>query len=273
MYHRLFPGYLWRLPSLIAQKIRHRRQDALDDPASPVSRARARQRISKRFELPWHKHYVSTKLRTDPLYGAVAAELKTAEETLPLIDLGCGMGVLAFYLRETGWKGQIMGLDYDPAKIKVARRVAEAHYPGLDFRNGDARIGLPGMEGHVTLLDMLQFFTPNEQESVLHEAAKAVAPGGMLIIRNCLADRSWRFKVTRLGDAIAYLVRWMRADAISYPTERRIRATLEMEGLEGDFRPLWGKTPFNNWLAVYRRPVAAQSKESGDGITQSSSAA
>ncbi|MBL9152164.1 MAG: glycosyltransferase [Verrucomicrobiales bacterium] len=272
MYHRLFPGYLWKLPGLIAQKRRHRRADALADPDSPLSAARARERIALRFELPWHKHYVRSKLRTDPLYGGVAGELRCARPDVPLLDVGCGMGLLAFYLRETGWKGQIMGFDYDPRKIKIARQIAEVHYPGLDFRNGDARIGLPESRGHVTLLDILQFFSPTQQEEMLRQAARAVAPGGLLLIRNCLADDSWRFKLTRIGDAIAYLTRWMRADAVSYPTQRRIRATLEMEGLEGEFRPLWGRTPFNNWLAVYRRPESAPS-EDASGTAQASPAA
>ena len=77
----------------------------------------------------------------------------------------------------------------------------------------------------------------------------------MLIIRNCLEDRSWRFKITRFVDAIAHWTRWMKADATAYPTERRIRTVLELEGLEGGARPLWGRTPFNNWLLVYRRPA------------------
>jgi glycosyltransferase involved in cell wall biosynthesis/predicted O-methyltransferase YrrM len=270
MYHRLFPGYLVRLPGLIAQKLRHRRADALNDPDSAVSRARARERISRRFELPWHRQYVKSKLGTDPLYGAVSAELRRSPG-LPLLDVGCGMGLLAFFLRETGWKGPIMGIDYDQRKIKIARQVAEAHYPGLDFRNGDARIGLPDIRGNVTLLDILQFFRPDEQEEILREAARVVAPGGVLVIRNCLADTSWRFKATRVCDAIAYLTRWMRADAICYPTRRRIRAVLEMEGLEGDFRPLWGRTPFNNWLVVYRRATGEPS-DAGSGITQVSPA-
>ncbi len=267
MYHRLFPQYLWRLPGLIAQKRRHRIEDALADPDSEASLRRVRERVSRRFEWPWLRHYVESKLKTDPLYEAVFDAFdRSGSPELPLLDIGCGMGVAASYLRERGWKAPILGIDYDSRKIAAAARLTRGHYEDLEFREGDARQGVPEFRGHVAILDILQFFTPEQQEAVLRAAARSVAPGGLLVIRNCLADRSWRFKATRLCDAFAFLVRWMKSDSTCYPTERRVRAVLETEGLEGDFRPLWGRTPFNNWLIVYRRPP--QSNLSVEGMTQ-----
>lgn len=269
MYHRLFPGYLCRLPGLVMQRLRHRRVDALADPDSRLSQRLLRNRIASKFRLPWHRSYVRAKIGCDPLYAAVTRVLRQERADLPLLDVGCGMGLFAYYLRETGWRGPIMGLDYDARKILTARKLAEAHYPDLDFRNGDARIGLPVAHGHVFMLDILQFFTAAQQEEMLREATKAVAPGGLLVIRNCLADENWRFSATKLVDSIAHWSRWMRHNAVCYPTARRIRATLEMEGLEGEIQPLWGRTPFNNWLVVYRRPAS----ESAAGIAQVSPAA
>ena len=37
---------------------------------------------------------------------------------------------------------------------------------------------------------------------------------------------------------------------------KTLTATLESCGLRGTIRPLWGRTPFNNWLAVFERPVS-----------------
>ncbi len=278
MYHRLFPGYLWRLPALVAQKRRHRVEDTLVDPDSEASLHRVRLRISRRYEWPWDQHYASVKLRTDPVYEAVFDAVDAAgSPDLPVLDIGCGPGLLSFYLRERGWKAPILGIDYDARKIRMANWQASRYYDDLEFREGDAREGVPDFLGHVTILDILQFFTPEQQEAVLRAAARSVAPGGVLVIRNCLADRSWRFRWTRLCDTFAYLVRWMKSHQTCYPTERRIRAVLEMEGLEGEFRPLWGGTPFNTWLIVYRRApssasettgLPAASKRSTEGMTQ-----
>ncbi len=278
MYYRLFPQYLWRLPSLLAQKRRHRLEDVLADPDSEASRRKIRERISRRFEAPWHRQYARSKLKTDPLYETVFGELQRADHPeLPVLDVGSGIGLLPGYLRERGWKGPVLGIDFDARKVAIATRIARAHYPGVEYREGDALEGVPDFQGHVMLLDVLQFFTPEQQEILLRAAVRSVAPGGMLIIRTGLSDSSWRSKVTRFGDALAFLVRWMKSDATCYPTRRRIRAVLETEGLEGEFRPLWGRTPFNSWLAVFRRQSVATGagagadparNRSGEGMTQ-----
>jgi SAM-dependent methyltransferase len=206
------------------------------------------------FGSPWHRSYVKSKLRTDPLYDGVFEELKDAE--LPLLDLGCGLGLLAFYLRERGLEFPIMGIDYDPRKIEDAARLASENYAdrgSLEFKVGDAREGIPDFEGNVTILDILQFFTPEEQDRLLSNAASCVESGGKLVIRSALRKRGWRFRVTQIGDLIAKVTFWMKAAPTHYPSEDSIRQTLENAGMEGDCRPLWGKTPFSNYLLVYRR--------------------
>ncbi len=138
-----------------------------------------RAKLAARFGSRWHRHYVKSKLRTDPLYEAVFAELR--DETRPLLDLGCGLGLLAFYLRECGLEFPILGIDYDQRKIADAARLADAQRaPGkerLEFRVGDARDGIPDFQGNVTILDILQFFNPEEQGLLLANAAACVAPG------------------------------------------------------------------------------------------------
>lgn len=207
------------------------------------------------FGSPWHRHYVRSKLNTDPLYKAVYAEL--CDENLPLLDLGCGLGLLAFYLRERGLEFPILGIDYDERKIEDAVRLAgerrETGQGGLDFRVGDARDGIPDFQGNVTILDILQFFSPEEQGKLLANAAASVAPGGKLVIRSTLDEPGWRFRVTRFGDHLAKATFWMRSAPTHYPTEASIRKILESNGLRGDCRPLWGKTPFNNYLLTFVR--------------------
>lgn len=196
--------------------------------------------------------YVASKLATDPLYAAVYAELEPTR--LPLLDLGCGMGVLAFYLRARGWKPPITGMDYDVRKTDSARRVAEKVGPDLQFTSGDCRKGLPDHAGSVTILDILQYFQPEEQKSLLKAAARRVVPGGRLIVRSGLASGGWRGRVTRMSDRFANLTRWMRDNPVHYPTAEILTNCLAEAGLTGGPRPLWGRTPFNNWLGVWRRP-------------------
>lgn len=208
-------------------------------------------KIAALFPGHWDRNYVAAKLRTDPLYAALTEQLRSSE--FPLLDLGCGLGLLAFYLRAEGIHVPISGLDYDSRKIACAQRAAVASGSlGLVFSHHDARTGLPDHQGNVSILDILQFFTPGEQESLLQQSASRVAPGGKLIIRSGLRDASWRFKITVAGDLLAKATFWMKAAPTHFPTAEDFQEILSPFG-DVAISPLWGNTPFNNHLIVLKR--------------------
>lgn len=208
-------------------------------------------KIGEVFPRPGQRYYIASKLRTDPVYGMLAKQLEGSG--LPLLDLGCGLGLLAFYLRGCGIDVPIHGVDYDSGKIEAARlAVKKRGLKNISFNHHDAREGLPEHSGNVSILDILQFFTPGEQEVLLGLAAARVAPGGKLIIRSGLRDESWRFKVTVLGDLFAKATFWMKAAPTHYPTGEDFARVLSPFG-SVDIEPLWGKTPFNNYLIVLSR--------------------
>jgi SAM-dependent methyltransferase len=211
-------------------------------------------RISSLCESKWDRYYTLSKLKTDPIYAGVFRELE--ERRAPLLDIGCGMGLLAFYLRERGWQGAVEGLDYDERKIDAGRRmVAAGGYRGISLSMGDARTDLPEHRGDVTVLDILQFFARDEQQRLLRAAASRVAPGGKFIIRSGLRERNLRFFITQFMDFVARGTFWMKSAPVHYPTAALFRETLEPEGFSVSLAPLWGKTPFNNYLVVARRPA------------------
>ena len=171
-----------------------------------------------------------------------------------MLDLGCGLGLLAFWLREHGLTVPIHGLDYDLRKVSSARRgvAARARYEGLCFEHHDARGGLPPHHGNVTILDILQFFTPDQQRVLLCQAADRVAVGGKLVIRSGLRDESLRFRCTVVGDWLAKATFWMKAAPTHYPTADCLRDALSPFG-EVRIAPLHSRTPFNNHLIVLER--------------------
>jgi 2-polyprenyl-3-methyl-5-hydroxy-6-metoxy-1,4-benzoquinol methylase len=203
------------------------------------------------FHSQWDRRYVPAKLRSDPLYDAVFRQLDGSD--LPLLDLGCGLGLLAFYLRRRGLTAPILSLDYDRRKVDEATRIAAEHgFPSLEFRHHDARNGLPDHSGNVTILDILQFFRPAELDELLPAAAGRVAPGGRLVIRSAIGDRSWRHRVTIAGDVFARATMWMKAAPVHYPGREDFERLLKPFG-KLSITPLWGRTPFNNHLVVLRR--------------------
>ena len=207
--------------------------------------------IAALFDSRWNRHYAAAKLRSDPLYGALADALRGSD--LPLLDLGCGIGLSAFHLRTRGMSFPVHGLDYDKRKIDAARMAAQrGGFTGLTFDRQDLREGLPEHRGNVCILDILQFFTPDAIQTLLRQAAERVAPGGKLVIRSGLRDDSARFRITVAGDLLAKATFWMKAAPTHYPTAGDFRDILSPFG-EVTISPLWGKTPFNNHLIVLRR--------------------
>ncbi|WP_300618972.1 class I SAM-dependent methyltransferase [Dokdonella sp.] len=210
-------------------------------------------RIAARFPRPWHRDYVRNKLRFDPAYAAVAAAID-GDDSTPLLDIGCGLGLLGFYLRERGFRAGYRGLDFDGHKVTIARAVAAGSFADLRFDTGDAG-ELPEVRGHVALLDVLHYLPAAAQEKLLRDAAAHVAPGATLIVRNVLRAPGWRFRLTVWEERFMYAVRWMRSPAAHYPSRDEIEEPLRMAGLATDVRPLWGSTPFNSFAIVARRPA------------------
>src|SRR5207247_1223560 len=62
--------------------------------------------------------YVRWKIASDSVYDAVYQRARG-----PILDLACGAGVLAAYLRARGCDAPITGIDHDARKIEVAQRL------------------------------------------------------------------------------------------------------------------------------------------------------
>lgn len=226
----------------------------IPDSAPPASlQAPQREALARAF-LPrrWDYHYARSKLASDPLYAGVASALDGARG--PLLDLGCGLGLLAHYLPAVGVGLGYRGVDNDAGKIARAGRAARnAGLVDTGFECIDLSRGLPAHSGSVAILDVLQFVPPEAQQPLLRQAAQRVAVGGRLVIRTGLAGRGWRARVTRGVDVFSRLVGWMNTGPRRYPSKEELQALLAREGLSTQFRPLWGRTPFNNWLVVASR--------------------
>jgi 2-polyprenyl-3-methyl-5-hydroxy-6-metoxy-1,4-benzoquinol methylase len=216
--------------------------------------------IARAF-LPAHRfgnrapyYYVRSKLASDPLYGGVVAMLR--DSRAPLLDLGCGLGLLAHTLRRAGVAVPYRGVDNDGAKIERARAAATTAGLGdTRFESMDLSNHLPEHQGSVALLDVLQFLPAAAQERLLDAVVPMLTPGASLILRTGLDDGSWRARVTRGVDEFSRWVRWMNAAPTGYPSREALSRRFAAAGLTVEFSPLFGRTPFNNWRIVATRPV------------------
>lgn len=217
---------------------------------------RRRAAIARRFVTRSQRAYVSFKLLMDPVYTAAALELD--ESALPLIDIGCGMSLLAHYLHDRRQLPRYLGFDHDARKLDAGRAAAlRGGLPDTLELHCRSAAALEGVQGNVALLDVLHYLPREQQARVLAVAAARVAPGGQLIMRNVVREKNWRFHATVMEEHVLRVSGWMRVGAQHYPTEAEIRAPLEAAGLVVSMRPLRGRTPFNSFLITARRPDAA----------------
>jgi 2-polyprenyl-3-methyl-5-hydroxy-6-metoxy-1,4-benzoquinol methylase len=212
---------------------------------------RSRQRIAHLYDNHLQRGYVRGKLAGDPVYAATATLV--AGTALPLLDIGCGIGLLGLYLHALGHARPYLGVDHDARKIAAGQQAVQRAGLGalMSLRHADVA-ELPPMHGHVALLDVLHYLPAERQPTLLQEAARHLAPDGCLIIRNVLREPNWRFHATRVEEFFLRTSGWIPGGAQHYPSAGELRAPLQDAGLHVHIEPLRGRTPFNSYLIVAR---------------------
>jgi len=211
-----------------------------------------RNAIAGCYQKAGHRLHARWKLANDPVYAATAGEL--GESALPLLDIGCGLGLLGHYLNAHHHLPRYVGLDRDARKILAAIAAADRAglLPRMQLGTTDVP-ALPSLQGHVALLDVLHYLTAEQQQTLLAAAIAHLAPTGRLIIRNVLREPNWRFHATRVEEFFLRYSGWIPGGAQYYPTAEELRTPLEQAGLRVRIRSLRGHTPYNSYLIVAQR--------------------
>lgn len=210
------------------------------------------ERIARQYSGPWLRCYARGKLWRDPLFAAAYDLLK--DSPLPVLDVGCGVGLFEFYLRERGFLPPLRGVDFDAGKIARAQRIAGRAYADIHFTVGDV-FATGDFRGHVVLFDVLHYLPAVRQAELLERLATHVAPGAYCLIRATPRDESWRFRITQLEEWFLRFCLWMKSGAIHYPTVNETLAPFRARGFVCEVQPLWGRTPFNSHFYILRAPV------------------
>jgi len=191
-------------------------------------------------------------LRSDGIFRAAYELLRGSDQ--PLLDVGCGVGLLPFYLRERCCAQPITGLDIDARKLRHAvRAVEDGSYASVSFLEQDVCNELPEFSGDVALFDVLHYLPPARQEALLRGVAARVAPGGMLILRDCPRDGSARYWATYVGELFAQAVSWNIGVPLHFPTRESIYDAFAAERFTREETPMYGGSPFNNRVFIFRR--------------------
>ncbi len=126
--------------------------------------------------------------------GRVNARLAEVAEQLPggrALDLGCGEGADTLWLAEHGWT--VLGVDISDTAL--SRATAEAAARGLgdrvSFVQMDLSQAFPEGEFDLVSAQFLHSMVHLDRERIFAHAARAIAPGGVLLIVDHGAAPPW----------------------------------------------------------------------------------
>ena len=161
----------------------------------------------------WEEHY---RNRSRSSNGRPSGALVGFAEPLPggtALDLGCARGDDAVWLAKRGWR--VVAIDVSGTVLARAAENAQAAGVSdlIEFRRHDLASTFP--EGRFDLVCALFLHSPVEfpRTRVLRAAARAVAPGGLLLIVEHASAPPWS---------------WADPDTV-FPTPEESLAALELD--------------------------------------------
>jgi SAM-dependent methyltransferase len=191
--------------------------------------------------------YARGKLLHDPVYRQLAASAPLGG---PVLDLGCGRGQTVFLLELLHPGNSYVGYDWDEKKVEMASdcatRLPGAHH--LAFHSGDLREQDLPLSRSILLLDVLHYFSLEDQDALLERIVEALEPGGRLYLRDVDAHAGWRARVNVLQERVGRWFGLNRGTTLRFRPMNEIASRLESLGLETRWTTSWNGTPLANVL-------------------------
>jgi len=202
------------------------------------------------------------KFGVDPIYCALLERGLLLGKSR-VLDLGCGQGLLAAWLRaaarmhERGSWPDAWPAPPRPQSIRgielMAREVQRAHRAlgsDVDIETGDIRDIEFGAVDAVVILDVLHYLAPQAQCDVLNRIRTALPAGGLLLLRVGDADSGLRYRYTRWVDKIVMLLRGHAWKTQHYRSVAEWQSILRETGFDTEVLPMSQGTLFANVLLI-----------------------
>lgn len=133
------------------------------------------------------------------------SDLEFIEKQVPatgtIVDLGCGHGLFPNLLALRSAGRQVIGIDFSPEKIDLARKTA-AGRANINFIRADiADIDIPECDA-ITIVDFLYLLPRDEQQRVLAACRRKLKPGGLLVWKAQERRPRWKYAWTYLEEFV-----------------------------------------------------------------------
>ena len=212
-------------------------------------------------------YFARGKLGGDPVFAALLRDGRI-NDAARIVDIGCGLGILAAWLavaercdprNASDWpptwappptRWTLRGFDLRRDAIAVGQRALSDLGERVVLTVGDARdVTLPACDV-VVMLDVLHYLDTEGQRKLLVEAYDALTPGGALLVRVGDAASHWRAHVTLMVDWWVTIMRDRRWPRLYCRPLSDWKLLLESTGFSAVAQPMSEGTPFANVLLI-----------------------
>ncbi len=153
----------------------------------------------------------------------------------PVLEVGCGHGLFSCYLAIASRTREVVGIDIDVEKIAVAESAAAR------LRPDEARVLFAVGEGSVprvergwrsiVIADVLYLLGAEGREALLDDCVAALAPGGLLVIKEIDRVPAWKARLATVQElAATRVVRITEGAHVAFADPHEIAGHLERRG-------------------------------------------
>jgi len=214
----------------------------------PLSNKSLEQRVRNRYRLleAYPRMFARFKLQSDPMFADLPALLEKENDRVhTILDIGCGYGVPGCWCLEFCRNAQLVGLDPDTERVRVAA-LAMGKRGELHVSRDSKLPDLTDSADLVLLLDMLHYLDDESVKKLFANCHGVMAENGLLLIRyviipeNRAVSWSWKLEDWRAG---------LRGGKAYYRTQKTMAALLAGSGFRVEVNSISNRDEELVWLS------------------------
>lgn len=164
-----------------------------------------------------------------------SAPFPDVEAELPpsgrILEIGCGHGLFSLYAALAGPARTVLGVDIDAAKIAQARSTVGDLAGRVRFAAASSGVVPEGPWDAVVVIDVLYLLDEAEQRRLLTAATAALAPGGLLVVKEMARHPAWKARWNTAQETLAVrLLRITEGSSFTFVDPARMGRWLEQLG-------------------------------------------
>jgi 2-polyprenyl-3-methyl-5-hydroxy-6-metoxy-1,4-benzoquinol methylase len=200
---------------------------------------------------PTTRAHVRVRWATCP-FPAVAAQLPAAGR---ILEVGCGHGLLSLHLAAASPSREVHGIDVDGDKLQAARAAAARGGLACTFERVEGDHLPAGPWDGIAIVDVLYLLGADDQLGLLVSCAQALAPGGVLVVKEMALVPRWKATWNSVQEMAAVrLLRITEGDELTFLDPAAMAGAMTGAGLDVRHRPVHRGYPHPHYLLVGRRP-------------------